>query len=83
MLFSALFLQKNAFFFKKILVIQKKAVLLHPLSKREQCSNTFAMIAQLVEHDLAKVGVASSSLVHRSRSAGHRPAFFKPRWRNW
>ncbi len=25
------------------------------------------MIAQLVEHDLAKVGVASSSLVHRSR----------------
>ena len=25
-----------------------------------------AMIAQLVEHDLAKVGVASSSLVHRS-----------------
>ena len=24
------------------------------------------MIAQLVEHDLAKVGVASSSLVHRS-----------------
>ena len=26
------------------------------------------MIAQLVEHDLAKVGVASSSLVHRSRS---------------
>ena len=33
-----------------------------------------AMIAQLVEHDLAKVGVASSSLVHRS-SAGHAPAF--------
>ena len=25
------------------------------------------MIAQLVEHDLAKVGVASSSLVHRSK----------------
>ena len=33
------------------------------------------MIAQLVEHDLAKVGVASSSLVHRSL-AGHVPAFF-------
>ena len=27
----------------------------------------FAEIAQLVEHDLAKVGVASSSLVFRSR----------------
>ena len=34
-----------------------------------------AEIAQLVEHDLAKVGVASSSLVFRS--------FFLPRWRNW
>ena len=28
--------------------------------------NLFAAIAQLVEHDLAKVGVASSSLVCRS-----------------
>ena len=27
----------------------------------------FAEIAQLVEHDLAKVGVASSSLVFRSK----------------
>ena len=34
--------------------------------EKKQCTNTFAMIAQLVEHDLAKVGVASSSLVHRS-----------------
>ena len=35
--------------------------------------STFAIpiaeIAQLVEHDLAKVGVASSSLVFRSRSS--------------
>ena len=31
----------------------------------EQAS--FAEIAQLVEHDLAKVGVASSSLVSRSK----------------
>ena len=37
--------------------------------------NKVAEIAQLVEHDLAKVGVASSSLVFRS--------FFLPRWRNW
>ena len=30
-----------------------------------------AGIAQLVEHDLAKVGVASSSLVSRSSKASH------------
>ncbi len=40
-----------------------------------------AEIAQLVEHNLAKVGVASSSLVFRSC------LFYKqhemPRWRNW
>ena len=34
-----------------------------------------AEIAQLVEHNLAKVGVASSSLVFRSLK--------EPRWRNW
>ena len=32
--------------------------------------NIAAVIAQLVEHDLAKVGVASSSLVYRSTSHG-------------
>ncbi len=31
------------------------------------------MIAQLVEHDLAKVGVASSSLVHRSAQQNPDP----------
>ena len=31
-------------------------------------SSIFAEIAQLVEHNLAKVGVASSSLVFRSKS---------------
>ena len=39
----------------------------------EQAS--FAEIAQLVEHDLAKVGVASSSLVFRSR---YSETFFCP-----
>ena len=34
-----------------------------------------AEIAQLVEHDLAKVGVASSSLVFRSKSL-NRETFF-------
>ena len=33
----------------------------------QQISTKFAEIAQLVEHNLAKVGVASSSLVFRSK----------------
>ena len=37
-------------------------------------ATAIAEIAQLVEHDLAKVGVASSSLVCRS---------MLPKWRNW
>ena len=62
--FFCIFLPKN-------LVISKKAVPLHPLSKTKHIDLTFivqkvAEIAQLVEHDLAKVGVASSSLVFRS-----------------
>ena len=61
-----------AFFCEKIWSIQKKAVLLHPLSKKKSsvlildCKEKIAEIAQLVEHNLAKVGVASSSLVFRS-----------------
>ena len=39
----------------------------------EQAS--FAEIAQLVEHDLAKVGVASSSLVFRSGKAAREGGF--------
>ena len=44
-----------------------------------------AVIAQLVEHDLAKVGVASSSLVYRSVSCinAKETKSQKPRWRNW
>ena len=38
----------------------KKSVFLPPISQAE--------VAQLVEHNLAKVGVASSSLVFRSKS---------------
>ena len=44
-----------------------------------------AGIAQLVEHDLAKVGVASSSLVSRSRFAGQvnlTAHQFKARWQS-
>jgi hypothetical protein len=36
-----------------------------------------AGIAQLVEHDLAKVGVASSSLVSRSKNLSKRGFFMK------
>ena len=50
--------------------VSKKVVLLHPLFERKNVENLLvnivAEIAQLVEHDLAKVGVASSSLVFRS-----------------
>ena len=49
---------KGIIFFSKMLAQLKKVVLLQRKTKAE--------IAQLVEHDLAKVGVASSSLVFRS-----------------
>ena len=48
--------------------VSKKYVLLHPLL-REKVYQKNAEIAQLVEHDLAKVGVASSSLVFRSKGS--------------
>ena len=55
---------------QKNLQNKKIIVPLHPQLK--SCSRSdnkyFAEIAQLVEHNLAKVGVASSSLVFRSKS---------------
>ena len=72
--FFCIFLPKN-------LVISKKSSTFAPAFEKKGSDDlTFrvkkiAEIAQLVEHDLAKVGVASSSLVFRS--------FFLPRWRNW
>ena len=53
--------KKTGNFFSKMFAELKKVVLLH--------RNSQAEIAQLVEHDLAKVGVASSSLVFRSAFA--------------
>ena len=41
-------------------------------SHSQAVSQTDAGIAQLVEHDLAKVGVASSSLVSRSKICTRR-----------
>ena len=54
------------FFSQNIWSVQKKAVPLHSLSVESDVLTHFAAIAQLVEHNLAKVGVASSSLVCRS-----------------
>ena len=47
------------------------------------CASCEAGIAQLVEHNLAKVGVASSSLVSRSKlqkPRPERPGFFYLRY---
>ena len=44
--------------------------------KLAKSSQDSAEIAQLVEHNLAKVGVASSSLVFRSRRQSKKTAFF-------
>ena len=62
-------------FFKQMLAILKNSCTFATafrgvqklMNLMEQAS--FAEIAQLVEHDLAKVGVASSSLVFRSKVA--------------
>ena len=63
---NTLFLKKNAFFCKNIWSCPIFVVPLHSLSVESDVLKHFAAIAQLVEHNLAKVGVASSSLVCRS-----------------
>ena len=76
--FFGVFEEKCTFFslfFRNCLVVQKKAVPLHSQNgndtvapwNTEQQIKKFAEIAQLVEHNLAKVRVASSSLVFRSK----------------
>ena len=54
----------------------------------ELSDSDFAKVAQLVEHDLAKVGVASSNLVFRSKCLSYRKAFILKvnrllGWWNW
>ena len=92
--------RQNAHFLKKKslknLVIQKTVVPLHPHS--EECSllrGITAEIAQLVEHNLAKVGVAGPSPVFRSIFFETASSFIlcigidvsniiiMERWRNW
>ena len=60
------------FFFLKNLVMSKKSSTFALAFGKEVMSDLShnAAIAQLVEHDLAKVGVASSSLVCRSNEEG-------------
>ncbi len=79
--------EKDVFCSKKCFAVKKTYVYLQP-------QTTQAEIAQLVEHDLAKVGVASSSLVFRSKTSekrfffspaflGHKVLFLMPGWWNW
>ena len=64
--------EKSAFFFAKIWPVQEKCL---PLQRNRENNRLTvervrlkdAKIAQLVEHDLAKVGVAGSSPVFRSK----------------
>ena len=76
-----------ALFLPKHLVISKKSSNFAPAFEKEASGLTqIAAIAQLVEHDLAKVGVASSSLVCRSKSRTSFLLFYSknaPEWRNW
>ena len=53
---------------EKVLVVQKKSSTFAPaIEKQTSVTKKNAEIAQLVEHNLAKVRVASSSLVFRSK----------------
>ena len=58
------FFKKNVNFSQKSLEVKKNCV---PLQSQTTRTGSNAEIAQLVEHNLAKVGVASSSLVFRSK----------------
>jgi hypothetical protein len=57
---------KIKFFFQNILEFEKKPYLCSRFERKADCK--IAKIAQLVEHDLAKVGVAGSSPVFRSQN---------------
>ena len=54
------------FFVKKLLTKFLSHSIISNVSGTRQNTKQYARVAQLVEHDLAKVGVASSSLVYRS-----------------
>ena len=54
---------------RNVLEVSQKALPLHSQSRKLLSLREIAEIAQLVEHNLAKVRVASSSLVFRSKAA--------------
>ena len=56
--------------FKKIFVFLLTNILSCCIINKSFDSNTYARVAQLVEHDLAKVGAAGSSPVSRSLKIG-------------
>jgi hypothetical protein len=65
--FTAVNMNTSRSLFQNILLLIKlKLYFCHPNAK----------VAQLVEHDLAKVGVASSNLVFRSNPFGNTEGFF-------
>ncbi len=53
---------------KKFVGSEKNVTFATAFREMHLAKRGYAVIAQLVEHDLAKVGVASSSLVYRSMS---------------
>ena len=77
--------KENCHFFQKKIVdnfgsFEKRTTFALAIGKMMNGCRNNAEIAQLVEHNLAKVRVASSSLVFRSKR--ERFAHDLPRWRN-
>ena len=60
----------------KIIVVPLQSRLTKDRASESNIFEEKAEIAQLVEHDLAKVGVASSSLVFRSKEAPEMAPLF-------
>ena len=69
---NRIFSHFSKFFCRKVWKLKKSAYLCNP---KQQEWVTNAEIAQLVEHNLAKVRVASSSLVFRSKKSAEMLTF--------
>ncbi len=82
---NAVFSKKSS---KKFVGTKKNTTFATALRAMLLTKGKVAEIAQLVEHNLAKVGVAGSSPVFRSHIEQKRVLkigfnSFMPRWRNW
>ena len=71
------FLRKNDIFFKKVAKKFGGNKKMPTFAIPNEKNGSPAEVAQLVEHNLAKVGVASSSLVFRSKKQVSRNADFR------